>query len=304
MPETVLVTGGLGFIGSNLVDLLVTKGYDVVVIDNLSSGTRNNTNPNATYYYDDVQTFLSNKMNEEIKVIFHLAAEARIQPSFKNPLLWFKSNVEATAVVCDYAKNNNCKVIYAGSSSCYGGKYMNPYTFTKKQAEEICKMYTDVFNVSTVIARFFNVYGPRNPLIGEFTPIIAKFEEKIKNNQPLTIVGDGEQRRDFTHVYDICEGLIQLSQQSWKAEIFNLGTGINYSINELVDMFGGKRKYLPLRPGEAKETKADITKTTLRTGWTPKHKLENYIKEKLNEIKQSSNRSSNDGTTEVINGAK
>jgi len=285
MSKTVLVTGGLGFIGSNLVDLLIEKGHEVVVIDDLSSGSRNNMNPKAIYYYDDVKIMLQKKLKENIEIIFHLAAEARIQPSFKNPLLWFKANVESTVVVCDYAKNNNCRIVYAGSSSCYAGKYMNPYTFTKKQAEEVCRMYSEVFNVSTVTARFFNVYGPRNPLIGEFTPIIAKFEEKIKNNEPLTIVGNGKQRRDFTHVYDICEGLIELSKQEWKADIFNLGTGTNYSINELADMFDGERIYLPARPGEAKETKADITKTTLKTGWKPVHKLKDYIKEKLNEIK-------------------
>lgn len=297
--KTVLVTGGLGFVGSNLVDLLIEKGYNVIVVDNLSSGSLENKNNKAKYYYEDVSVLLSKDTEETIDTIFHLAAEARIQPSYKNPLLWFRSNVEATAAVCDYARRNGCKIVYAGSSSCYSGKYMNPYTFTKKQAEEVCEMYSRVFGVSTVIARFFNVYGPRNPLIGKFTPIIAKFEQKMINGEPLTIVGNGKQRRDFTHVYDICEGLIQISQQPWNADIFNLGTGKNYSINEVADMFGGDKKYLPARPGEARETLADITKTTLKTGWTPKHSLETYIKEKKYEIKQSSNRSRNDGSTKI-----
>jgi len=302
--KTVLVTGGLGFIGSNLVDILVGLDYDVVVIDDLSSGCLENRNPKAKYYYDKVSVMLKGDLKKDIEIIFHLAAEARIQPSYKNPLLWFKSNVEATAVVCEYARKNNCRVVYAGSSSCYGGKYMNPYTFSKKQAEEVCEMYSKVYGISTATARFFNVYGPRNPLIGEFTPIIAKFEQKMINGEPLTIVGDGEQRRDFTHVYDICEGLIRISKQDWNAEIFNLGTGTNYSINEVADMFGGEKKYLPARPGEARETRADITKTTLETGWKPRYSLEAYIKEKKYEIKQSSNRGRDDGPPEISLGAK
>jgi UDP-glucose 4-epimerase len=283
--KTVIVTGGLGFVGSNLVDILVEKGYDVVVIDDLSSGSLKNKNDKAKYYFEKVSVMLTFELKEKVDVIYHLAAEARIQPSYKNPLLWFRSNVESTAVVCDYAKKHNCKVVLAGSSSCYGGKFMNPYTFTKKQSEEVCEMYSKVFGVSTVIARFFNVYGPRNPLIGEYTPIIAKFEQFKKQGKPLTVVGDGEQKRDFTHVYDICEGLIRLSEKEWEGEVFNLGTGINYSINELVEMFECEKTHLPARPGEAKETKADITKTTLKTGWKPVHKLKDYIKEKLNEIK-------------------
>ncbi len=283
--KTVLVTGGLGFVGSNLVDVLVNKDYKVIVIDNLSSGFLKNKNDKAKYYYEDINTMMRWEMIEKPEIIFHLAAEARIQPSYKDPLKWFETNVKGTAAVCEYARKFNCKVVYAGSSSCYGGKFMNPYTFTKKQSEEVCEMYSKVFGVSTVIARFFNVYGPRNPLIGEYTPIIAKFEQFKKQGKPLTVVGDGEQKRDFTHVYDICEGLIRLSEKEWEGEVFNLGTGINYSINELVEMFECEKTHLPARPGEAKETKADITKTTLKTGWKPVHKLKDYIKEKLNEIK-------------------
>ena len=147
----------------------------------------------------------------------------------------------------------------------------------------MCEMYSKVYGVSTVTARFFNVYGPRNPLIGEFTPIIAKFEELRRQQQPLPVVGDGNQRRDFTHVQDICEGLIRLSEQTWSGEVFNFGTGTNYSINELVDMFGCEKIHLPARPGESRETKADISKTKEVLGWTPKYNLKDYIKELKNE---------------------
>lgn len=273
-----LVTGGLGFIGSNLVDNLLSKGHDVAVIDDMSSGNKQWVSPGVKYMFFDVQS-INNLLHNDFDVIFHLAAEARIQPSFSNPLRWQQANINGTAAVCEFARRNNSKIVFAGSSSCYGGKFMNPYTFSKKISEEMCEMYSKVFGISTVTARFFNVYGPRNPLMGEFTPIIAKFEQLRKEGKPLTVVGDGEQRRDFTHVYDICEGLIKLSEQKWSGNVFNLGTGTNYSINELVKMFGCEKVHLPARSGESKETKADISETIRQTGWEPKYKLKDYIKE-------------------------
>lgn len=279
-----LVTGGLGFVGSNLADLLISKGHDVTIIDDLSSGQLKNRNPKAKLIHSNIRDLFKAPIIDKFDTIFHLAAEARIQPSYDNPLKWLQSNIDGTSVVCEYGRKYGSKIVYAGSSSCYGGKFMNPYTFSKKQAEEVCEMYSKVFRVSTVVARFFNVYGPRNPLIGEFTPIIAKFEQQYKDKKPLTVVGDGSQRRDFTHVYDICEGLYALSKDRWKGEIFNLGTGKNYSILEVSEMFGGERKFLPKRPGESKETLADISKTIEKVGWKPKYNLENYIKEIKNEI--------------------
>ncbi len=269
-----LVTGGCGFIGSNLVDKLVSSSWNVLVIDDMSSGNPHWKNNSAKYIFTDISLALEATRFEKIDVIFHLAAEARIQPSYESPLRWQQSNILGTAAVCEYARKSECKVIFAGSSSCYGGKFMNPYTFSKKISEEMCQMYSKVFGTSTVTARFFNVYGPRNPLIGEYTPIIAKFEQLKKEGKPLTVVGDGEQRRDFTHVYDICEGLVKLSEQEWSGDIFNLGTGTNFSINEIVDMFGCEKVHLPKRPGESIETRADISMTTKLTGWKPKYKLE------------------------------
>ena len=287
--KTVLVTGGCGFIGSNLVDILVKQGNRVVVIDDLSDGKKENCNRLAKYYFDDFKKILTNGLDESIDTIFHLAAEARIQPSFKKPLYTCENNSYGTAIVCEYARNNNCMVVYAGSSSFYGGVYLNPYAFTKWQGEEVVKMYTNVYNIKSGIARFFNVYGPRNPLIGQYTPVVAIFEQQYNNNVPLTVVGTGEQRRDFTHVYDICNGLIAISKKDREASIFNLGTGTNHSINELADMFGREKKHLPARPGEAKETRADISNSIKVLDWTPEHKLETYInnflKETKNEIK-------------------
>ena len=272
----VLVTGGLGFVGSNLADKLVDLNYDVVVVDDLSSGNKSWENKKISYKFFDVQD-INIKLHNDFDIIYHLAAEARIQPSYDNPLRWQQANINGTSAVCEFARQYDSKVIFAGSSSCYGGRFMNPYTFSKKISEEVCQMYSSVFDMSTVITRFFNVYGPRNPLIGEYTPIIAKFEQQMKEGKPLTIVGDGDQRRDFTHVYDICEGMIQLSKYLWSGKVFNLGTGKNYSINEVADMFGGDKKYLPPRMGESRETLADISETTKLTGWTPRHSLKEYI---------------------------
>jgi len=275
-----LVTGGLGFVGSNLVDKLIDLGYQVTVVDDLSSGKKEFKNSKAEYVIDDFKEFLKIP-DKSVDVVFHLAAEARIQPSFEMPLYTCENNSYGSAIVAEFARQSNAKVVYAGSSSFYGGVYLNPYAFAKWQGEEAFKMYAKVYDVSAGIARFFNVYGPRNPLIGQYTPVVAIFEEQLKAGKDLTIVGDGEQRRDFTHVYDICDGLIAISKGDWRGEVFNLGTGTNHSINELADMFGGNKKYLPARPGEARVTKADISFTTEKTGWSPKHTLENYVSDFL-----------------------
>ena len=282
--KTALVTGGCGFVGSNLVDMLIEEGYKVIVIDDLSSGTKNYCRDEVKYYFDDFKNVLSSPLAEKIDIIFHLAAEARIQPSFDDPLYTCFNNAHGTAIVCEYARKNNCRVVYAGSSSFYAGVYLNPYAFAKWQGEEVIKMYSKVYDMDSGIARFFNVYGPRNPQIGQYTPVVAIFERQMRDNEALTIVGTGEQRRDFTHVYDICSGLIAISKKNRHANIYNLGTGTNHSINELADYFGGVRKYLPPRPGEGLATLADISKTIEDTGWEPKHNLQNYIKELKNEI--------------------
>jgi UDP-glucose 4-epimerase len=277
-----IVTGGCGFVGSNLTDILIKQGHKVIVLDDMSSGKY--INESVETHHIDIQNIMSFKPNVKIDAIFHLAAEARIQPSFERPLRWQQANINGTAAVCEWARKHKCKIIYAGSSSCYGGRFMNPYTFSKKISEEMCEMYSRVYGVSTVTARFFNVYGPRNPLIGEYTPIIAKFEQLKREGKPLTVVGDGEQKRDFTHVYDICEGLIKLSEGKWNGEVFNLGTGKNYSINELVEMFECEKVYLPARPGESRETKADISKTIKMVGWKPRYNLKDYIQRKIREL--------------------
>jgi len=279
-----LVTGGAGFIGSNLVDLLVEEGHEVHVWDSFTTGVPDKLSKKATWSVVDVGAFnprdhASQCSNYE--VIFHLAAEARIQPSFQFPHKSHNSNTNGTANVLEFARITGSKVVYAGSSSFYGGVYKNPYTFTKWLGEEYCKMYHNVFNVQTAIARFFNVYGPRHVSDGPYATVLAIFERQKKEGLPLTVTGDGEQRRDFTHVNDIVIGLRAISAfHSLEAQVFNFGSGRNHSINEVAKLFQPSSiEYLPARPGEARDTLADIEATCNLLGWTPQQRLEDYIAE-------------------------
>ena len=275
----VLVTGGAGFIGTHLTKRLVRENNKVDVLDDFSRGKKENKIEKVNYINRDVRQELNDL--EDYDVIFHLAALARIQPSFDEPLKTIDINAKGTANICDLAKRIKAKVIYAGSSSFYAGPYLNPYAFSKWQGEEICKMYSKVYGISTANARFFNVYGDGQPSTGQYATIVGIFEEQYKAGSPLTITGDGEQRRDFTHVEDIVSGLILMSKGNWNGEIFNLGTAKNYSINELAAMYRHKTKYIPKRPGEAAKTLADITFTKEKLGYKPGIDLNDYVKDWL-----------------------
>jgi len=286
--KNILVTGGCGFIGSNLVDMLVQdRDHNVIVVDNLVTGKKENCNVNAKYIFDDIRNVFAenytSSLLKDIDVIFHLAALARIQPSFERPNETLDINTKGTALVCEFARKNNIKVVYAGSSSFYGGVYLNPYAFSKWQGEEICKLYSEVYGLSTVIARFFNVYGQRHVRTGPYATVIGVFEKQMLANEPLTITGNGEQRRDFTNVKDICNALIKMSKDMWKGNVFNLGAGRNHSINELAHMFKKDIKYIKVRPGEAWITLADISQTQELLNWVPKVSLEDWVSQWLKE---------------------
>lgn len=278
----ILVTGGAGFIGSNLVEELIKQDHRVMIWDNYSTGKEENCIPTRIdhppwYYPYDVSE--QQKIGGNIDVIFHLAALARIQPSFDDPVATHNSNVTGTIRMLELAREKNAKFIYAGSSSFYHDVHANPYTFTKWLGEQYCELYNKVYGVKTITARFFNVYGPRQLCEGAYATVIGIFEKQYKEGKPLTITGTGEKRRDFTHVKDIVNGLITMSEGEWDNEIFNLGTGTNYSINELAAMFDCETKYIPDRPGEAETTLADISKTKSMLGWKPTVDLERYINE-------------------------
>ena len=295
-----LVTGGSGFIGSHIVDALIKLGHDVIVVDNESSEVHEHFyyNESATYYKVDIVDY--NKMRplfNGVDYVFHLAAESRIQPAINNPLLAVKTNTLGTATVLQCARETNVKkVMYSSTSSAYGlinpiplkesmsDDCLNPYSVSKVSGEKLCSMYTKLFGLKTIIFRYFNVYGPREPLKGSYAPIVGLFLRQYKNNEALTIVPDGKQRRDFTHVYDVVAANILAMQKdidTGYGEVYNVGTGTNYSVLELAHMISDNIKFIEPRIGESRETLADNTKLKERFGWRPNYKISDYIKENL-----------------------
>lgn len=274
-----LVTGGAGFIGSNLVDLLIGQGHLVEVWDNLSTGKEENINQNAFLRVVDISEDIDEMYLNNWDTIFHLAALPSIQDSLHNPEITNKVNVNGTVNILEVARKTGSKVIYAGSSSVYFDPLANPYAFTKFVGEEYCRMYNKIWKVPVAITRFFNVYGKRHNRRAKYATVIASFEEQMIQNNLLKIYGDGSKRRDFTHVEDIVIGLYLASSKEWNGDIFNFGKGKNYSIKELAHMFTDDKniKYLSERKGEAQETLANIFETKGKLGWIPQRDLTIYV---------------------------
>tara|TARA_Y100000361_G_scaffold129147_1_gene124458 strand:- start:4412 stop:5269 length:858 start_codon:yes stop_codon:yes gene_type:complete len=285
MEMKILVTGGAGFVGTNLIKRLV-KNNEVVSIDNYSTGFRINEQENCTYITGDIRDmdFWKNRL-QKMKlipdIIIHLAALPRIKPSFDNPKDVIDVNVIGTTNILDFARDNAIPMIYAGSSSFWGGVYKNPYTFSKWQGEELCKMYEHIYGLPVTICRFYNVYGDYMPIDGEYRTALSIFLEQYKNNQPLTITGDGEQRRDFTHVDDIVDAIIKVIELNKWGSVYELGRGENHSINEVAEMFDGEKVYIDEIPGEARNTlcKSELARKKLK--WNPKINLKEWIEEQL-----------------------
>lgn len=273
----IIVTGGAGFIGSTLVDKLVNSGHDVIVLDNLSTGKKENLNPKARFIEWDIVEPFPHCAPRKVDVVFHVAALARIQPSFHDPLRTYVVNSLGTINALEYARKHGAKIVYPGSSSAYDDVHANPYTYTKYLGEEHCKLYKKIYGLRIGIARFFNVYGPRQIDEGAYSTVIGIFERQKRNGEPLTITGNGEQRRDFTHVDDITDGLLKLAEKDTDQEIYQFGTGTNYSINEVAAMFNHPTTYIPKRPGESWITLANISEAAEKLGYSPKHSLANYV---------------------------
>ncbi len=278
--KKVLVTGGAGFVGYALSSELIKRGYQIDIIDNLLIGKEAKIHPFANFLGGDVRA-MDNIKNESYDYIFHLAAVSRIQPSFKNPNLTFSINVDGTRQIVEYVHNNKCKLIYAGSSSRHHNPMLSPYALTKHMGEEWIKMFRSVYGGDMEIVRFYNVYGPGELVDSHMAAVIGLWRAAIKNNEPIIIHGDGEQRRDFTHIDDIVDGLIKVAESNEKHEdAWELGTGCNYSLNELASMFGYPNiKYVDDVKGNYRETIRINNDAIERLGWHPTDKLKSYIDE-------------------------
>lgn len=296
-----LVTGGAGFIGSHIVDKLISLGHDVIVIDNETSQVHENFyfNDKAEYHKIDIADYENTKhLYKNIDYVFHCAAESRIQPTILNPLGAVKTNTLGTATVLQCSREEGVKkVMYSSTSSGYGLKNepplnenmpddcLNPYSVSKIAGEKLCKMYTDLFGLKTIIFRYFNVYGPREPLRGPYAPVVGLFLRQHAAGESLTIVPDGTQRRDFTHVDDVVSAnmlAMNVDDHDHYGEVFNVGTGTNHSVLELAAMISNNTKMIEPRRGEAYITLADNTKLKNIFGWHSTRKIEDYINENLN----------------------
>lgn len=287
-----LVTGGAGFIGSHIVDTLLQDGHEVTVLDNLSEGKLDNISrwkghPKLEFVRGDVRDFdVVRRCADNKNFVFHLAAMSRIQPSISDPLLAFEQNIRGTANVLEACRHGGVKrVVYSASSSAYGLKNapplredmptdcLNPYSLSKKVGEELMELYRVLYGLSTVSLRYFNVYGPRHQEEGSYATVIAIFRRQKRYGQKMTVVGDGEQRRDFTFVSDVVTANIMAAMQYNVNGVVNIGTGENYSINEIASIVEGEVEHIPPRPAEARVTLADTSRAFQELGWRPQVSL-------------------------------
>jgi UDP-glucose 4-epimerase len=290
-----LVTGGAGFIGSNLVDKLINLGHDVVCIDNESAECHEQFYWNdkaQNYKYDICDYDLIAPLFKGINCVFHVASDARIQPAILNPKKSIQSNAVGTANVLELCRVNNVdRLIYSSTSSAYGKKALlpnqeiqpsdplTPYSAAKVFGENLARVYFNLYGLKTISLRYFNVYGDRQPLKGQYAPVIGLFLKQRREGSPLTVVGDGSQRRDFTHISDVIQANIFASEvYGGFGEVYNIGYGSNYSILEIANMISNDIKFIPPRVGEVKETLASNLKFKKLTGWTPQTSLISWLR--------------------------
>jgi UDP-glucose 4-epimerase len=282
-----LVTGGLGFIGSNIVDFLIERGWDITVVDNLSTGSDSYRNSKAKYLIKDVYKLTLDEVSD-FEYVFHLAALPRIQPSFDEPEEHEQANVMITIHLLQLLKQNKKlkKLVYSASSSCYGNpenypttesepiKPLNPYALQKYASEQYCLILGERFNIPVNTLRYFNAYGPRsfnpnNPQ-NAYSSVVGIFNNQKRGGKPLTITGNGSQRRDFVHVSDIANANYLAAMSEIKGEYFNIGFGTCYSVLEIAQMFDSPYEFIPERKGEALITHASISKAKELIGWQPR----------------------------------
>jgi len=299
----VVVTGGAGFIGSHLSDLLIELDCEVSVIDNLSVGRQENIghlveSTKFTFFEADITNFDEiESIFKDAEWVFHLAALADIVPSIENPTEYYRSNVDGTFNVLQACRKYKIKkIIYAGSSSCYGIpdayptkeiaaiRPQYPYALTKNIGEQLVMHWCQLYKLPAISLRFFNVYGPRARTSGTYGAVFGVFLAQKLSNKPYTIVGDGNQTRDFTFVSDVVNAMISAAKSNISGEVINIGSNNTYSVNRLVELLGGEVTYIPKRPGEPDCTWADISKATKLLNWKPKVSLEKGVEILLDDM--------------------
>jgi UDP-glucose 4-epimerase len=276
----ILVTGGVGFVGTALIKKLLTEGHNVHSLDNYEIGVIENEIAGCNYHIGDIENI--SLMDKDFDLIFHLAALSRIQPSFNNPNETYRVNTIGTQRVCEFARLTGAKVVYAGSSSRWHDPYQSPYAACKHMGEEACKMYKKTYGMNIEIVRFYNVYGPGEIVDGDWAAVIGKWRRQVRDGEPITIVGNGEQRRDFTYIDDIIDGLWKIGMKELTHEdAWELGTGMNYSINDVYLMF--KERFgvdfinLPDQSGNYRATLRENDDSLDKLNWQPSDKLRDYI---------------------------
>ncbi|MBI4317859.1 MAG: SDR family oxidoreductase [Chloroflexi bacterium] len=299
-----LVTGGAGFIGSHLVERLLTDGHQVVVLDNLATGRLSNLSgigngSNLSVHLVDVSEPGIEPFFEGVDWVFHLAALADIVPSIQQPLAYHRANVDGTAAVLEAARLAGIKrFVYVASSSCYGIpdrfptpetapiRPMYPYALTKYLGEQYVLHWNKIYRMPCVSLRLFNVYGPRARTTGAYGAVFGVFLAQKLASKPLTVVGDGTQTRDFTFVTDVADALVEAAASDIVGEVFNVGSGNTYSVNHLVELLDSDVVHIPKRPGEPDCTFADISKIKRALGWQPKVSFEQGVRVMIENIEQ------------------
>ena len=292
----IIVMGGAGFVGTNLIKRLLKDKHEVHAVDNYSTGFKSNHQDGCTYHEYDLASehmlgiYVDHSTYPywrefEFDLIVNVAALARIQPSLKNPLKTIRNNFNSALHTLEWARDNETPVVFAGSSTLHHGLWGSPYAWSKYGGEQLCELYNKVYNLPTAICRFYNVYGEHQLEDGAYATVVGIFEKQYRENKPLTVTGDGKQRRDFTHIDDIVDGIVRCGtgllgdNPISSGQAYELGRGTNFSINELADMFGKDypKEYIPARNGEYPFTLADYTKANQELGWHPTKDIKNYI---------------------------